>query len=484
MSVKYCLPIIKTKKAEVLKIILENQKTYDFFEIWLDYVEDLDQDFIEQLVKQYDGRLIFLFRRQNLEKITMPLKKRLEIMNMVSKSHCFVDLDISQKEELKTAKKVRLIASYHNYKETPADEKLDQIVGVMRKLKPAIYKVSTFCNSDLDALRLMDLLFELKDEKVKFIVLGMGEKGRMTRIAGAVLGNEFNFAPIVVTEKSAGGQLTKKELEKITKNIKLCYVIGNPVKQSLSPLIHNQGYRQLKIEDQFIFLRRQIKPENLKRFVDEIRNDPAFRGTSITLPHKLEIMKYLDEIDNVAQKIGAVNTVVKKAGRLKGYNTDYLGVFNPLNRMAELSIKTAAVLGAGGAARAAVYALTSSGTRVTVFNRDIKKAEKLAQDFNCEYDSLDNISKVADFDIVVNATKVGLNETDKPLVNKKLIKPSQIIFDVVYSPKNPETRFIKEAKQQGAQTLTGVDMLSNQAVKQFELFTGKHVTVEILRRAL
>lgn len=484
MSIKYCLPIIKSKKTEVLKMILENRKSYDFFEIWLDYIEDLDSDFIQNLIKKYDGKLIFLFRRQNLEKITMPLNRRLEIMNLVSRSKSFVDLDLSQTEELKHARKLKLIASYHNYQETPADEKLAEIVEEMKKLKPEICKVTTFCQSDLDALHLMDLLFELRDEKLKFIVLGMGEKGRITRIAGVILGNEFNFAPFTLNEKSAAGQLTKKELEKITKNIKLCFVIGDPVKQSLSPMIHNKGYKQLGIEDKFIFLRRQIKPENLKQFVDEIRHDPAFRGTSITLPHKLEIMQYLDKIDPVAQKIGAVNTVVKDGQKLTGSNTDYLGVLNPLTRITNLQGKTVAVLGAGGAARAAVYALVSSGAKVTVFNRDVKKAEKLAAEFECDYDSLRHISRIPEFDIVLNATKVGLNPNDKPLVAAQLIKSRQIIFDIVYSPNYPETKFIKEARRKGAKTLSGIDMLLYQAVKQFELFTGKHLPYEILKRTI
>src|SRR5690242_20071511 len=104
MSVKYCLPIIKSKKEEVLKLINENRLGYDFFEIWLDYIKDLDPEFIKNLIKKFDSRLIFLFRRQNLEKITMPLQKRLAIMDLIARSKCFIDLDISQKAELKQFK--------------------------------------------------------------------------------------------------------------------------------------------------------------------------------------------------------------------------------------------------------------------------------------------------------------------------------------------------------------------------------------------
>lgn len=465
-------------------MIFENRKAYDFFEIWLDYVEDLDLAFIKELIKKYNGKLIFLFRRQNLEKIHLLLKNRLEIMDLVGKSSCLVDLDLSQEEELKHSGKVKLIASYHNYQETPSDEKLAEIIEKMRQFKPTVYKISAFCKSDLDSLRLMDLLLELRDQKHRYIILGMGEKGRMTRIAGAVLGNEFNFAPLTLSGKSASGQLTKRDLEKIIWQVKLGYSVGDPIKQSLSPVMHNGGYKYLGIADKFIHLRRRVKAENLKKFVREIRMDSTFIGASMTIPHKLEIMKYLEEIDPVAKKIGAVNTVVKVGKKIKGYNTDYLGVLNPLKKMTNLKGKKVALLGAGGAARAALYALTTSGARVTVFNRDVAKAQKLAKEFNCSFDSLAKITRVVDFDIVLNATKVGLNPEDQPLVDKKLIKPTQIIFDIVYSAKQYETKLVREARKRRARTLSGIDMLTSQAVRQFKLYTGKDIKAEVLRKTL
>lgn len=479
MKQKYCLPIIKSKKDEVLKIISKNKALYDFFEVWLDYIEDLNLDFIKDLNKKFRGKLIFLFRRQSLETPKIDSKKRAEILNLLSKFNCLVDLDISQRQELQHSKEVKLICSYHNYKETPSKEKLEEIIQLMKKYNPEIYKISTFCKTDSDALRLLDLLNKLKEKNLKCIVLGMGEKGIITRIGGAIAGNEMNFTPSTLREESASGQLTKAELEKILKNIKLCYIVADPATHSLSPPMHYAAYKNLGLEKDFIFLRRRVTSENLKKFMDEVKKDDNFRGASVSTPHKVDIINYLDEIDKVAKKIGAVNTIVKKGKKIKGYNTDYLGILNPLKKIVNLKGKKAAVLGAGGAARAAVYALISQRAKVTIFNRDIKKAENLASEFNCDYDSL-NLSKIYNFDIVIDATRVGMDPKDLPLIRKHLIKPSQIIFDVVY----PTTKLIKIAKQQGAKTISGIEMLLFQGVEQFKLFTGKNISIDIMRRAI
>lgn len=480
MRQKYCLPILKTKTTEVLKVISKNKTSYDFFEVWLDYIEDLNLVFIKNLNKKFRGKLIFLFRRQSLETPKMDPKKRIEILNLLSKFNCLVDLDISQKKELQHYKKVKLICSYHNYKETPSKEKLEGIIQLMKKYSPEIYKISTFCKTDSDALRLLDFLNKLKEKDLKCIVLGMGEKGIITRIGGAIAGNEMSFTPSTSRDRSASGQLTKNELKKILKNIKICYIVADPATHSLSPQMHYAGYIALGIGEDFIFLRHRVSADNLEKFIREAKLDDNFRGASVSTPHKVEIIKYLDEIDKTAKKIGAVNTIVKNGKKLKGYNTDYLGILNPLKKTANLIGKRTAVLGAGGAARAAVYALTSQRAKVTIFNRNIKKAKNLASEFNCDYDSLNNLSKISNFGIVIDATRVGMDPKDLPLIPKYLIKPGQIIFDVVY----PTTKLIKMAKQQGAKTISGIEMLLYQGVEQFKLFTGKNISIDIMRRVI
>lgn len=223
MKIKYCLPIRKNKKDEVLKIIAENPE-YDFYEIWLDYIEDLDAEFVKILLTEYDQKLIFVFRRNNLEEENMDFANRKKYIEMLNGSKAYLDLDIeAQKDEVKflTDEKlnVSLIASYHNYEETPEYEKLDKIVTKMMEINPAVYKISTYCNSQEDALALLKVLLALNKEEVKKIILGMGENGLITRIFGTLWDNEMVFAPLKAEEASAEGQMTKRDLETIFERI-------------------------------------------------------------------------------------------------------------------------------------------------------------------------------------------------------------------------------------------------------------------------
>ncbi|MBI2597270.1 type I 3-dehydroquinate dehydratase [Candidatus Daviesbacteria bacterium] len=220
MKIKYCLPIIKNSKEEVLQEILQNLERYDFFEVWVDYIENIDEKFVQNLKEQFREKLIVVFRRQNLEELKMSKDERLKIISILKNSRALLDLDIfGQKEELDHIKnnrqEVKTIVSYHNYKETPDDSKLKEIIDTMKIHDPAIFKIATKCNSPKDALRLMGLFLAMKEEGVKGIVLGMGKFGIITRIFGTMWGNEMIFAPKNVAESSAPGQLTKKHLETI-----------------------------------------------------------------------------------------------------------------------------------------------------------------------------------------------------------------------------------------------------------------------------
>lgn len=218
---KYCLPIIQNSKEKVLQEIQENPE-YDFYEIWLSYIKDLSFDFIRKISDQYNGKLIFLFRKQNLKKSDLDSGVRNKIIKLLETSENFLDLDINdQKQELNFVKENKLknktIVSYHNYQETA---NLEEMVKQIEKFSPAVIKVSAFCKNQEDSVKLLTLLLKLKKKKKKFIVLGMGEEGKIVRIYGALWGNEINFAPVREDEKSALGQLTKQQLEEILEVIK------------------------------------------------------------------------------------------------------------------------------------------------------------------------------------------------------------------------------------------------------------------------
>ena len=268
----------------------------------------------------------------------------------------------------------------------------------------------------------------------------------------------------------------------ITAKTKVCMVIGDPIEHSLSPQMHNRGYKTLGIDNEYVFVACNVKVENIADFMKGIRA-MNIRGVSCTIPHKLAVVEYLDEIDNTAKAIGAVNTIVNSSGVLKGYNTDWLGAVVPLEKITTLKNKKVALLGAGGAARAIAFGLTKKGADVTIFNRSFDKAEALAKEFECKAASLREIGAIKHMDIIINATPVGLHpNTDETPLDKAFITSQHIVFDIIYAPF--ETRLLREAKQQGATIIHGLEMLLEQGIAQFKLYTNMDAPEEAMRSVL
>ncbi len=220
MSINYCLPIITNTKEQVVQIIQENNKHYEYFEVWLDYIADLDNDFVIHLATMLGDKLIVLFRRQRLEKPHMDSETRQNLLHLISTTNVYIDLDIATQEEdiayiNEHNLQLSLIASYHNYDKTPGQSELDKFVSKMDQYKPTVYKFATFCENEADAVRLLQLLINLKNKQKQHIILGMGEYGMITRIFGTMWGNMMIFAPQTQEKQTAPGQLTREQLEKI-----------------------------------------------------------------------------------------------------------------------------------------------------------------------------------------------------------------------------------------------------------------------------
>jgi shikimate dehydrogenase len=259
----------------------------------------------------------------------------------------------------------------------------------------------------------------------------------------------------------------------INNDTKILAVIGNPVKHSKSPLIHNKGI--------------EVKNLNFKYFAFEVENienaiiamkELGITGYSVTIPHKLNVIKYLDRIDPLAEKIGAVNTVHNENGKLVGYNTDLNGAINPIKEKTNIKGKNAYVVGAGGAAKAIIAGLKNEGANVTIFARRIEQASELAEEFKV---SAKELSEIDDgFDIIINATPVGMHpNVDNSPVNKEIFKEGQIVMDAVYNPLN--TKFLMDAKESGAEIIYGTEMFLEQAFTQFKIFTGIDAPKEEMR---
>jgi 3-dehydroquinate dehydratase-1 len=217
---RYCLPIIKRTRREVQITIEENLERYRYFEVWLDYITDMDPGFAASLVGLYPHRLIMVTRRQNFEPCKLGAEVRFDILKTLSRKHVLVDLDISsQVEEVTRSQAERLslktILSYHNYKQTPSDTELRSITSRISGWGAHITKISTFCAIQRDALRLLSLLIDLREAGRRCVVLGMGKHGVITRVFGPQWGNEVSFAPVDTTQRSAPGQLALDKLDSI-----------------------------------------------------------------------------------------------------------------------------------------------------------------------------------------------------------------------------------------------------------------------------
>lgn len=267
-------------------------------------------------------------------------------------------------------------------------------------------------------------------------------------------------------------------------------IIGDPIEHSMSPAMHNAAFQKLGMNAVYIPFR--VKEERLPLAINGIRA-LNIKGFNVTIPHKIAIMALLDEIDPLATKIGSVNTVVNRDGKLTGYNTDSGGFIRALLcENISLKDKTVVVLGAGGAAISACFALANHNCNIIIINRTLSQAKLWADKIYINTnilpvvlplnnDSLSSALKRAD--ILINATSVGMwPDTDSTLVTAEYMHPGLIVYDLVYNPL--ETRLLKEARKAGAKCISGMEMLLYQGIEAFELLTGRKAPEKTMRNAL
>lgn len=256
----------------------------------------------------------------------------------------------------------------------------------------------------------------------------------------------------------------------ITATTKMCMVIGNPIAHSLSPQLHNAGFAELGIAGDFVYTAVQVSAESL---ADAIKGFRAMRvrGLSVTIPHKTAIIPLLDSISEEAKKIGAVNTVVNENGKFIGMNTDYIGIMNPLKNIGALSGKRVAIFGAGGATRAAVYAVKGRAKDIRIFNRTYSKANDIAKDFGVQASSLADTKLLKDFDVLINCTALGLHKEDPSIIPRECFHEGQVAFDIIFNQR--QTKFMEYARVAGAKVIHGKEMFFEQGFEQFKLFTGQ-----------
>ncbi len=289
-----------------------------------------------------------------------------------------------------------------------------------------------------------------------------------------------------IAKNATGGNTVK-----INAATQLCAVIGNPVAHSLSPAMHNAAFAALNLN--YVYVAFCV--ENVEGALSGMRALPGFRGMSVTIPHKEAVMPYLDEIDPLARHVGCVNTITNEAGRLRGSITDGIGTLRAfVEAGVALEGKRVLFVGAGGAVRAVAFAMAeqSRPAAITLLGRTRSRVETLARDLREASDTpvfagdmkADIARAMAEHDVVVQGTPMGMvgHETESSSVPVELLRPEQVVFDMVYRPS--KTRLITAAAQAGCKVVPGLEMLLHQAALQFELWTGVRAPLEVMREAL
>jgi shikimate dehydrogenase len=263
----------------------------------------------------------------------------------------------------------------------------------------------------------------------------------------------------------------------ITAKTALCGIVLHSAGHTRSPLMHNAAYGAMGIDAAYLAF--DVAPDALGAAIAGIRA-LGLAQVAVSIPHKQAVMAYLDEIDDRAQTIGAVNTVTLRDGRLLGSNTDWIGSNRALETETELAGKRAVVLGAGGAARAVVYGLIEAGATVHVLNRTVERAESLAKDLSAQGAGvLDDLAKLP-HDILINTTSVGSRSRETP-VSAEQLRADSVVMDIVYDPE--ETRLLEDARKCGAVPIAGKWMLVYQAAEQLRIWTGRDAPIDVLEKA-
>ena len=395
----------------------------------------------------------------------------------------YVDLEMEIAEQIPRYKDTQRIISYHNFDETPSN--LEEIHHQMTELDPDIIKIATMANNPMDNVTALRLC---RDSEIPTIAFCMGEMGVTSRLLCGKFGAPFTYATFSSDRKLAPGMLTFEEMrdyfqyDSITKDTKILGVIADPVAHSLSPVVHNSCIRKNKLD--YLYLPFRVPREYLEQFIN-VCPELDIAGLSVTIPHKENVIKLINALDDNVAGIRAANTLVFKTPNVYGYNTDCSAavesVAKTLEERKDVQLEAARVLilGAGGVARAIAFGLKRAKANITISARDYRKADALATALDCE--PLDWPGRgTFECDVLVNCTPVGMYpEMDVTPFDAEWFDKKTVVFDTVYNPE--QTLFIKQARKAECTTITGVDMFVRQAAKQFKLFTGEKADMKLIR---
>jgi 3-dehydroquinate dehydratase/shikimate dehydrogenase len=484
---RVCVPVTGSDASDLVEKAETIIRDNTFIEFRLDYISK--PGFALPKIKEFTDfhpHVVALATCRRLAsggKFRGSVSSQIELLGKAAAAGCqLIDVELQTAARLKPAQferlrsKAAIVLSFHDFRGT---QKLDEILKKMTARAADFYKIVGTATSLYDNVTMMKFLERHRDEH-SLVGLCMGEQGIISRILGVRAGSAFTFGALTPDEKTAPGQVTAQDLrstyriDQVDAATKVYGVAGDPIAQSLSPAIMNAALRRENVNGVFLALHAK----SLKDLMACVKDIPI-HGLSVTMPYKESILPYLDNTDPLTSKIGACNTVVRSQdGKLYGFNTDTSGVVRPLEQRMTLADAKILVLGAGGAARAAVFGLKDRGAQIFILNRSVAAAQKLARQAKARPVKRPDLKRL-DFDVIINATPVGMGNTRDTPLNPDEIK-ARIVFDMVYDP--AETKLLKLAGERGAEVIPGTEMFVHQAARQFEIWTGKPAPREDMLR--
>ena len=486
---RLCVAVIGADATEMVAKAESLARDNPLLELRLDYLSQPAAAFpkIKRLLESQAGTMVIATCRRaaNGGKFRGSVERQLAVLAKAAASGCqIVDLELQSALAVRRADLQRLrtraalVLSFHDFRGT---RKLDETFEKMAAFPAEFYKLVTTATSLYDNVVMMKFL-ERQGQKYSIVGLCMGEQGIISRVLGVRAGSAFTFAASGPGEETAPGQISARALrdtyriEQVDAATRVYGVAGDPVAHSLSPLVMNTAFRRENVNAVYVGLHARTLDDLLAC----VRDIPL-HGLSITMPYKESIVKHLDNCDSYTTRTGACNTVVRGPdGKLYGFNTDVAGVLRPLELRLPLENAKVLVLGAGGAARAAVFGLKERGADVYILNRTPAPAQKLAHQAHARLARRPDLKKMA-FDVIINATPLGMGGSkDSPLGENEI--NTRFLMEMVYSP--AETRLVKMGKAKGVQIVPGAEMFVHQAARQFEIWTGKPAPLEEMQRVV
>ena len=459
-------------------------------ELRLDYIQGEVQ--VKRLLKDRPCPAIITCRRkQDGGRWEHSEEARLQLLRLaIVEGADYVDLEDDIAGGIRRYGKTRRVVSHHDMLRTPAD--LPALHARLAALDADVVKIATMANHPSDNLRMLELV---ASAKVPTVGICMGDIGVPTRILCGRAGSPFVFATFNDERALAPGQIGWRQMRDLYRfdalgpATRIYGVVADPVAHSLSPVVQNAAIAAAGLDAVYVPFR--VPADQLDEFLAEAGRWPL-AGLSVTIPHKEAVLKRCSRQDDLVRSIGAANTLSFAADGIAAANTDATAAVESLEAvLAEteqlapgqgLGVKTALVLGAGGAARAVAFGLKQRGAEVTIASRTAERAKKVAADVGCKAVEWSARHRMP-HDCIVNATPIGMHpDVDQTPFEKEHLRPYMVVFDTVYNPEN--TLFIKEARAAGCRVVTGVEMFVRQAAIQFRTWHGMEPPPQVMREAL